>query len=296
MTLDEWLVAPLRYGFMQRGLASAILLGISGGLLGPILVLRRLSLMGDALSHSLLPGVALSFLFFGANIGALFAGALLAGLFTAAGSALLSRLTRIKEDAAFGALYLTLFAAGIALTSAMRTRIDLLHFLFGNILGVSPADIKLSACVSLTTLLAFAVFRRSIELESFDPVFHRASGGRGGLTHLMLLFLVVLNLVAALQAMGVVLALGLFLLPAATAYLWCDRMRPLFAMSIGLALVGSFAGMLVSYHLEVASGASIVLCLGLTFILSALGSPRHGLIARALRHGRSERDVRHVQD
>ncbi|MDX2187888.1 MAG: metal ABC transporter permease [Opitutaceae bacterium] len=296
MSLDELFLGPLRFEFMQRGLASAALIGVSGGLLGPILILRRLSLMGDALSHSLLPGIALAFLLFGTNAAALFAGALVAGLLTAAGSAFLSRLTRIKEDAAFGALYLILFALGIVLASSLGTKIDLLHFLFGNILGVSPTDLAISAASCAATVGAFALFRRSIQLESFDPVFHRASGGAGGLTHLSLLLLVVINLVAALQAMGVVLALGLFLLPAVTAYLWCDRLVPLFATSISLAVAGAVLGMLLSYHLELASGATIVLCHGTLFVASAFVSPKHGILARLSGFGRNERDVRHVQD
>lgn len=296
MTLHDALVTPFTFEFMQRGLASALLLGLSGGLLGVILVLRRLSLLGDALSHSLLPGVALAFFWFGPNPLALFVGALLAGLLTASASAFLSRLTRIKEDAAFGSLFLVFFALGIAVVSTLRTRIDLMHFLFGNILGVSPADLKLSAFASLLTVGGFVAFRRSITLETFDPVFHRATGGWGGLTHLGLLFLVVLNLIAALQAMGVVLALGLFLLPAVTAYLWCDRLKPLFFLSAALAVFGSVLGILVSYHADIASGASIVLLLGAMFLFSALLSPRHGLLARWAKTGRQERDVRHTSD
>ena len=280
MSLHALFIEPFTFEFMQRGLLSAALLGLSGGLLGAILVLRRLALMGDALSHSLLPGVALAFLLFGPNTFALFVGALIAGLLTAAGSALLSRLTRVKEDAAFGSLFVIFFAAGIALVSVMKARIDLMHFLFGNILGVSPADLRLSALASALTVAVFLIFRRSILLETFDPIFHRATGGRSGLVHLGLLALTVLNLVAALQAMGIVLALGLFLLPAVTAYLWCDHFGKLLVTSVALALGGTIAGILLSYHAGLASGASIVLCLGAAFLFSAVASPRYGLVAR----------------
>jgi zinc/manganese transport system permease protein len=280
MSLHAFLIEPFTYEFMQRGLLSAALLSLSGGLLGPILVLRRLALMGDALAHSLLPGVALAFLFFGANTVALFLGALFAGLLTAAGSALLSRLTRLKEEAAFGALFILFFAAGVALVSVMRARLDLMHFLFGNILGVSPDDLRLAAFASGLTLAVFVIFRRGILLQTFDPIFHRATGGRSGLVHLTLLALTVLNLVAALQAMGIVLALGLFLLPAVTAYLWCDHFGKLLATSVALALAGTAAGILLSYHASLASGASIVLCLGAVFLFSAVASPRYGLLAR----------------
>jgi zinc/manganese transport system permease protein len=281
MEIDS-LIQPFRYGFMQRGLLSAVLLSLSGGLLGCVLVLRRLALMGDALSHSLLPGIAAAWLLFGANTWALFAGALIAGLLTALGSALLSRLTRVKEDAAFGSLFVVFFGAGVALLSRLPTRLDLSHFLFGNILAVSSADLRLTAGVSLATAAVFAVFYRPILLETFDPVFYRAGGGRGALVHFGLLALTVLNLVAALQTMGVVLALGLFLLPAVSAYLWCDHFGWLLVISVILAMVCSAAGILLSYAAGLASGAAIVLCLGAVFLASALFSPQHGVAARAI--------------
>jgi zinc/manganese transport system permease protein len=279
MTLHDLFLAPFGYEFMQRGLLSAVLLSAGGGLLGSVLVLRRLALMGDALSHSLLPGVALAWLLFGASATALFVGALLAGLLTALGSALLSRLTRVKEDAAFGSLFIVLFAAGVALVSKLPTRLNLSHFLFGNVLGVGTADVQLTAMVSLATVLIFGACYRPILLETFDPVFHRATGGRGALIHFGFLALTVLNLVSALQTMGIVLALGLFLLPAVSAYLWCDSFFRLLLLSVSLALVCSFAGILLSYHAGLASGAAIVLCLGVVFVGSAVLSPRYGAAA-----------------
>jgi zinc/manganese transport system permease protein len=284
MSLHDLLVAPFSYEFMRRGVLSAMLLGVSGGLLGCVLVLRRLALMGDALSHSLLPGVAAAWLLFGTSTVALFFGGLIAGLLTALGSALLSRLTRVKEDAAFGSLFIIFFGAGVALISKLPTRLNLSDFLFGNILGVGASDLRLAIGVSSATAVAFVLFYRSILLETFDPVFHRATGGRGGLVHMGFLTLTVLNLVAAMQTMGIVLALGLFLLPAVGAYLWCDRFISMLLVSVGVAVVGSFVGILVSFHAGLASGAAIVLCLGAFFIFSALFSRRYGAI-RALRQG-----------
>jgi zinc/manganese transport system permease protein len=292
----SFLLEPFEFEFMRRGLLSALLLGLSGGALGAVLMLRRLALMGDALAHSLLPGIALAFLLVGPGPIALFVGALLAGLLTAGGSALVTRLTRLKEDAAFAALFITFFALGVALVSHLGSRLDLLHFLFGNILGVSPADLRLAAFATSLTLLAFLFFHRVILLETFDPVFHRATGGRGGLVHFAILALTVLNLVAALQTMGIVLALGLFLLPAVTAYLWCDRFLPLLALSSTLAVLGSATGLLASYHLGLASGASIVLCLGLAFLLSAFLSPRHGMLSRLRQRLAARNRVRPTRD
>jgi zinc/manganese transport system permease protein len=276
----DFFIRPFEYGFMQRGLLSVVLLSLSGGLLGCILVLRRLSLMGDALAHSLLPGICLAWLLFGPSTTALFVGALGAGLFTALGSAFLSRLTRVKEDAAFGSLFIVFFAAGVALISKLPTGLNLSHFLFGHVMGVSPSDLQLTAAVSTITVLLFVVFYRSVLLETFDPIFHRATGGRGGLVHFGFLALTVLNLVAALQTTGIVLSLGLFLLPAVSAYLWCDDFARMLILSVGIAVVGSIVGVLVSYHAGISSGAAIVLSLGAIFFTSALISPRHGLLSR----------------
>jgi len=294
-SFSDFFIAPFRYGFMQHGLISALLLSLSGGLLGCVLVLRRLALMGDALSHSLLPGIAVAWLIFGPSTPALFAGALIAGLLTALGSALLSRLTRVKEDASFGSLFIIFFGAGVALLSRLPTRLNLAHFLFGSILGVSPSDLKLAGATSALTLIVFVGFYRSILLETFDPVFHRAIGGRGGLVHFGILALTVLNLVAALQTMGIVLGLGLFLLPAVTAYLWCDRFGRMLALAVALAMAGSVAGILLSYHAGLASGAAIVMCLGAFFLASALFSPTHGAAGKFLSWIRDRRHAAHFQ-
>ena len=296
MTLKELFISPFSYGFMQRGLVSALLLSISGGLLGSILVLRRLSLMGDALSHSVLPGMAIAWLIFGPSPVALFIGALIAGLLTALGSAALSRLTKVKEDAAFGSLFIIFFGAGVALLSRLPVRINLENFLFGSILSVSPSDIKLSLSVSALTVAVFIIARRGILLETFDPLFHRATGGKGGFIHALLLILTVLNLVAGMQTMGVVLSLGLFLLPAVTAYLWCETFLKLLLTACTLALISSFSGILISYYTGIASGACIVLCLGAIFIISVIFSPTHGVLSKLIETAKQQRSVNHSLD
>ena len=287
MSLYDLLVEPFRYEFMQRGLLSAVTLGVSGGVLGCFLVLRRLALMGDALAHSLLPGIGLAYLAFGTSLPALFFGALVAGLLTALGSATLSRLTRVKEDAAFGALFIALFGAGVVIVNLSGTPLNLMHFLFGNILGVSPSDLRLASATSATTLAVVILFYRHLLLETFDPAFYRATGGTGGVIHMGLLTLTVLNLIAALQTMGIVLALGLFLLPAVTAFLWCERLPGMLICSACLAAAGSLVGILLSYHAGWPSGACIVICLGVAFLGSAIGSPKYGLVSR-LRRPRTE--------
>lgn len=294
--LHRLLIEPFSYDFMQRGLVSALLLSISGGLLGSVLVLRRLALMGDALTHSLLPGLALAWMILGRGPLALLAGAVITGLITVLGSALIGRLTRLKEDAAFGSFFLVAYAAGIALVSQSGTRVDLLHFLFGNVLGVGPSDLALSAAAAGVTLVAFVAAYRGIVLEIFDPVFSRSAGMRGGWYYGGFLALAVFNLVAALQTMGVILALGLFLLPAATAYLWCDRFATMLGLSVAVGTLGSAIGLTVSYHTGLSSGPAVVLSLGVAFLGSAIGSPRYGLLHAAQQAWRERRAVRHTTD
>lgn len=278
--LLAWFSDPLQHRFVARGLAMALLLGVGGGLVGCILLLRRIVLMADSFGHSLLPGIGLSYLFMGPGIASLFTGAVIAGLFTSVMSGLVNRLTRLKEDAAFGSLFVLCFAAGVALMSKIAAPVDLLHYLFGNILGVTGADLRLVLATTCATVLAACLWYRPLVLESFDPTFHRASGGRSLLTHLGVIAAVVVNLVAALQAVGMVLALGIFILPAVTAYLWCERFGAMLIFSAVYGGVLSCIGLLASYHLNLPSGACMVGCLGIGYLLSLLISPHHGLLAR----------------
>ena len=297
--MSDWLAAVIapENRFLWRAALLCVLLGISASMLGCVLVVRRLSLMGDALAHSLLPGVGIAWLLVGTSLPALLIGGLTAGLVTAVASGLISRLTRVKEDAAFAALFTSLFGLGVALVSKAGTPVDLLHFLFGNILAVGPEDLWLAAGVSTLTITVFAVFYRSILLECFDPAYHRASGGRSAATHLGLLALVVLNLVAALHALGGVLALGLFMLPAVTAYLWCDRWGRMLTFAAVYAISGALIGLWISVHAGLASGPAMVLVLGAGFLVSCAIGPRHGLLRRFLRpaHHHREQSEEHCE-
>lgn len=290
--LVHWCAEPFTFGFMRRALLVATVLSVSGALVGSVLVLRRLALLGDALSHAVLPGLAVAWWLFGRGPLALIAGALGAGLLTAGASLTVNRLTRLKEDAAFGAFFLVAYAGGIALLSAHGPRGDLLHFLFGQVLTVTTGDAVFAAAVAGVTLAGFVAGRRALVLELFDPTFARATGGRGALVHAAVLVAATFNLVAALQTMGAVLALGLFLLPAATAYLWCDRLARLVLFAAALGTAGSAGGLWLSFRTGLPGGPAIVLVLGAAFLASALGSPRYG-VARALRdQWRSRRAVR----
>lgn len=278
-----WLSEPLHYRFVARGLGMALLLGISGGLVGCILLLRRIVLVADSFGHALLPGIGLAYLWMGPGLAGLFTGATIAGLFTALMSGLINRLTRLKEDAAFGSLFVVCFAAGVALMSRVAAPMDLMHYLFGNILGVTADDLRLVCAVTTATVLGLCLFYRAVVLETFDPHFHRASHGRSMLTHLGILAAVVLNLVAALQSVGMVLALGIFILPAVTAYLWCERFGSMLLFAAAYGGLMSCAGLLFSYHFNLPSGACMVVSLGIGFFASLVCSPHHGLVSRLWR-------------
>ena len=278
----QWFTDPFQYQFVARGMGMAFLLGVAGGLVGCVLLLRRIVLMADSFGHSLLPGIGLAYLWLGPGIVSLFTGAVIAGLFTSLMSGVVNRLTRLKEDAAFGSLFVLCFAAGVALMSKIAAPMDLLHYLFGNILGVTAADLYLVFTTTSVTVLAVCVCYRALVLETFDATFHRVSGGQSLLTHLGILTAVVINLVAALQAVGMVLALGMFILPAVTAYLWCERFGTMLLLAAGYGGVMSCIGLLTSYHLNLPSGACMVGCLGLGYVASLALSPRHGLLAKVL--------------
>lgn len=281
---DPALVAgdPFVHRFLLRALAMAVLLGVAGGLVGCVLLLRRIVLMADSFSHALLPGIGLAYIWFGPGHAGLFAGAAVAGLGTALMSGLINRLTRLQEDAAFGSLFVLCLAGGVILLSRQAAPVDLLHYLFGNILGVTGADLWLVCATTCSTVIALALFYRPVLMDTFDPAFHRVSGGRSLATHLAVLAAVVLNLIAALQAVGIVLALGLFILPAATAYLWCERFGAMLLLSAIYGGLMSGAGLLLSWHLDLPSGACMVAALGSGFVVSLLASPRHGLLGRLL--------------
>ncbi len=276
------LLEPLHFRFMVRGIAVAVMLGITGGLAGSILLLRRMALMADSFGHALLPGVAIAYLVVGPGLGSLFIGAATAGILTAIIGSVVSRLSRLKEDAAFGSLFIICFAFGAALMR--HAPFDLLHYLFGNILAVTKADLALVTIAACLSVMAVLVFYRVIVLEIFDATFHRACGGHNLAVVLVMFGLITLDLVAALQAVGTILALGFFILPAATAYLWCDRLGWMLLWAAVLGGSGSVLGLYASYLLDLTSGPCMVAGLGLFFVLSLLVAP-YGLFRRRRRGG-----------
>ena len=289
MTLFDATLGPFaEFGFMRRALVGCFALALGSGPIGTILVIRRMSLMGDALSHAVLPGAALGFILAGLSVPAMSLGGVAAGLAVALLSGLVTRLTPLREDASFAAFYLISLALGVFLVSTHGSNVDLLHLLFGSILAVDDMALILIGAIATVSLFLLAVIYRPLVVECFDPGFLRAVGGRGGLVHTLFLALVVLNLVAGFQALGTLMAVGLMMLPAAAARFWVRELWSLSATSTALALASAFLGLLISFHLDVPSGPAIVLVAGLGYLASVAFGPRDSLRALYLRRGHLE--------
>lgn len=281
----DWLLAPLQYGFMVRGLLAAMTVGVVCGVLGTYVVLRGMAFFGDALAHAILPGVAVAYLLGGGAQGPLFWGALVAGIGTALGIGALSHSGQIREDTAIGVLFAAMFALGVALISTARNfSLDLTHFMFGNVLGVSPADLRLTAAFgALVLLLVFALYKEFLVI-SFDPVLASILRLPARFFRYLLLVMLAVTIVIALQTVGVGLMVAMLVTPAATASLLTRRLP---AMMTTAALTGALSGvcgLYLSYYVSVASGAAIVLVCTAFFLLALFFAPRRGLVWQYARH------------
>lgn len=275
MIAYHFLLAPfVDYGFLRRALVACIALGIGSGPVGVLLMLRRMSLMGDAMSHAVLPGAAIGFLIAGGlSLPAMGLGGLVAGLSVALLSGLVSRTTTLREDASFASFYLASLALGVLIVSSRGSNIDLLHVLFGTILAIDSSALYFIGAITSFTVLVLAVIYRPLVVECFDPGFLRAVGGRGSLYHFLFLLLVVLNLVAGFQALGTLMAVGLMMLPSAVAQLWARTLPGMILIAAGTAMVSGFIGLIVSFHLGFASGPTIILTASAIYATSLLISP-----------------------
>lgn len=275
----------VEFAFMRRALVGCLALSFSAPPIGVFLVLRRMSLMSDAMAHAILPGAALGFLVGGLSVPAMTAGGLLAGLAVALGAGFVARHTVLREDASLAAFYLLSLAGGVTIVSMGGSNVDLLHFLFGSVLALGDDALLLLGAVASATLAWLAVAYRPLVIECVDPLFLRLSGRASALTHLSFLAVAVLNLVAAFQALGTLLAVGLMILPAVAARFWAQGLAPLIGAAIALAAASSVAGLLVSYHFGVPSGPAIILAAGAAYLLSLFLGPRGALArGRAGRH------------
>lgn len=270
------------FGFLRRALVGCLALSVAAPPLGVFLVLRRMSLTADVLAHGILPGIAAGFLVAGLSVTAMSIGGLLAGLVVAIGAGAISRATGGREDAALAALYLLALALGVTMISTRAGSVELSHLLFGSVLGVDDPALFMMAGVASLTLVALSFAWRPLVLECFDPGFAAAARARGGVWHMVFLGLVVLNVLAAFQALGTLMAVGLMMLPAVAARHWGRSVGGMTYAAVAIALLSSLAGLLLSYHLDLPSGPAIVLVAGGAWILSVLAGPVDGLLARLL--------------
>jgi len=271
----EWFLTPLSYAFLQRGLLAALMVGVLCSIIGCYIVLRSMAFLGDAMAHAVLPGVAVAYLL-GRNLTL---GALAAALIVALGVGFFSRRGMVKEDTAIGVLFAAALSLGVVIISSIRTyAVDLSHILFGNVLGVSSLDLWLTAGLGVVILILIFVFYRPFLVISFDPVLAATLRMRVGFFNNLLLVLLALTIVISMQTVGVGLVAAMLVTPAATAYLLVRRLPAMMALSALIGGVSSLVGLFASYHLNVASGAAIVLTTTAFFLLAFLFAPQRGLV------------------
>jgi zinc/manganese transport system permease protein len=281
--LYDAVIGPFaEFEFMRRALVGSVALALGAGPLGVFLMLRRMSLTGDAMAHAILPGAAVGFLVAGLSLPAMTIGGLAAGLAVATLSGLIARLTSLREDASLAAFYLISLALGVMIVSLKGSNVDLLHVLFGSVLALDDPALALIASIASLTLVALALIYRPLVLECLDPGFLRSVSGAGAPTHLLFLGLVVLNLVGGFQALGTLLAVGIMMLPAATARFWSSDITMMLLISAVAGSLSAAAGILVSYHWEAPTGPAIILVAGGFYIASLLVGPEGGVLMRLL--------------
>lgn len=275
MPLFDWLLDPLQYAFMQRGLLAAVLAGVICAVVGTYVVLRGMAFFGDALAHTILPGVAVGYLVSGGAREPLFWWALGTSVAASLGIGAVSRSGRIKEDTAIGIIFAGMFALGIALISTVRSyAVDLSHFLFGDVLGVSGQSLAWMAAFGLGVMLVIAAFYKEFLVISFDPVLAQTLRLPVTRFNNLMLVLIAVTVAVAMQTVGVALMVAMLVTPAATASLLTRRLPSMMAIAAALAAGSGVVGLYVSYYLGIASGAAIVLTATLIFLFVFLASPR----------------------
>jgi zinc/manganese transport system permease protein len=284
MIYDFHFAPFVEFGFMQRALAGSLLLSLGSCPVGVFLMLRRMSLTGDAMAHAILPGAAAGFLLYGLEIVPMTIGGLIAGIIVALGAGAVSRFTIQREDASMAAFYLISLAVGVLIVSLRGSSVDLMHVLFGTVLALNDEALTLIALITGVTLAALAIFWRALVAECLDPLFLRSVSRLGTPVHFIFLGLVVLNLVGGFQALGTLLSVGLMMLPAAAARFWTARVETMAALAILIGCLACAAGLLISYHASLPSGPSIILSAGAVYIASILFGTRGVFNTRIRQH------------
>jgi len=278
--IDAVISPFIEFSFMRRALVGCLALSLGAPPIGVFLMLRRMSLMGDAMSHAILPGAAIGYLLAGLSLFAMSLGGFAAGLAVALAAGLVARSTVLREDASLAGFYLVSLALGVLIVSVRGSNIDLLHVLFGTVLALDDAALILVAGIATLSLAVLAVIYRPLVLECFDPQFLRSASSLSSPTHLIFLVLVVLNLVAGFQALGTLMAVGIMLLPAIAARFWAEDISAMVLVAVLLAFTASLSGLLLSYYANVPTGPAIILLAGVFYLLSMLLGVRGGFIYR----------------
>jgi zinc/manganese transport system permease protein len=277
--LYDNLIAPFAdFEFMRRALVGTFALALGAPPIGVFLVLRRMSLIGDAMAHAILPGAAIGFLFAGLSLPAMAGAGLIAGFLIAIGAGLISRSTHLKEDASLAALFVISLALGVTIVSLKGNNIDLMHFLFGSVLAMDNSALVLILAITTVSLVVLALIWRPLVLESVDPGFLRTVSRAGATAHVVFLALVVLNLVGGFQVLGTLLAVGIMMLPAISSRFWARDVTAMVAAAVAIALISSYAGLILSFRAELPSGPAIILVAGSIYVLSLAFGPVGGLI------------------
>lgn len=270
------------FGFMRRALLGCIAISVGATPVGVFLMLRRMSLTGDAMAHAILPGAAVGYLVAGLSLGAMTIGGLIAGMAVALLSGFVTRVTTLREDASLAAFYLISLALGVLIVSTRGSNVDLMHVLFGTVLALDDAALILLCSIASLSVLILALLFRPLVLECADPQFLRSVSGLSAVTHFTFLSLVVANLVGGFHALGTLMAVGIMILPAAAARFWTGNIGGLIATACTIAILSSLIGLLLSYHYSLPSGPAIILVAGFAYALSLIFGSAGGLIAQAL--------------
>ena len=267
---------PFRYAFMQDALLVGVLVGAMCAVLSCFLILKGWSLMGDAVSHAVLPGIVLAYIF----ALPLTLGAFLAGLLCATGSGFLKRNSRLKEDTAMGVVYTGLFAIGLVLFSKTPSHMHLDHILVGNILGISDAQVKQTLLLGGCVLVVSLLLRRDLLLICFDPIQARVMALPDRFLTYLLLGLLALAIVVAMQAVGIILVVAMLITPGCVAYLWTDRFDKMLLIAVISSVIATVIGIFVSFHTNASTSGCIVLAQALLFVLSLVVAPKYGMLTR----------------
>jgi zinc/manganese transport system permease protein len=281
--LSAMVLAPFgEFAFMRRALAGCLALSLGGAPVGVILMLRRMSLTGDAMAHAILPGAAIGYLVAGLSLPAMTFGGVIAGLLVALTAALVARSSRQSEDSSLAAFYLLSLSVGVVIVSTSGSSVDLLHVLFGSVLALDDAALYLLGAIASISLVVLAILYRPLVFECVNPGLLPRHGRWSVVAHQGFMMLLVVNLVAGFHALGTLMSVGMMILPAAAARFWVREFNRLIALSVGIAFAGSLSGLLLSYHLEWPTGPTIVLILGVCYCLSLLVGTQ-GIITSSIR-------------